>query len=466
MRKFQILTCFLLMTFLAKAQVRVTLTGGLNQSTVSPQLRFFTDTTSQATWRTALHAGLQADISLPYVPNLYLKTGVMYSARGAQFQQFFDTGSHQLYFNSVNLKVNYIDLPFLAVYKLPLKKGKKFMVGAGPQASLFYNGSMMVSSLDTMNDFSEEIDKDLAVGKTDGSFRTMHLMAHAIAGFEFRKMYISANYQRSLTDFYQRDQVGYKHSSIGLTLGFFIGNATPEPVVVKDRDGDGIPDKEDQCPEQAGPALYNGCPDKDNDGIEDRNDHCPDLAGTLTYLGCPVPDRDGDGLNDEADKCPDSSGTAKYNGCPVPDTDADGVNDELDACPQVAGTENGCPPQVVDSAIIERVNYAAQQIQFNTASAELTVPSQVTLDSVASILIQNAELQLTVEGHTSLDGRAEANMKLSQQRADAVKKYLVSKGVAAERITAVGYGSTRLIYTGTDRREVEKNRRVELKINY
>lgn len=459
------LAFLLLLSFFAAAQVRVTLTGGLNNSTVTPQLNFFADTTSQATRRTALHAGLQADIFLPYVRNLYLKTGVVYSARGAQFQQFFDTGSHKLYFNSVNLKVNYIDLPMQVVYKLPLKKDKKFLVGAGPQASLFYNGSMTVSSLDTTNDFNEEINKDLAIGKNDGSFRTLHLMGHAMAGFEFRKMYITANYQRSLGDFYQRGEVGYKHSTLGFTLGFFIGTATPEPVIVKDRDGDGIPDTQDQCPDQAGPALYNGCPDKDGDGIEDRTDNCPEVAGTLTYFGCPIPDRDADGINDEADKCPDSSGTAKYHGCPVPDTDADGVNDEADACPEVAGTENGCP-QVVDSAIIERVNYAAQQIQFNTASAELTASSLVTLDSVASMLAQNPELQLTVEGHTSLDGRAEANMKLSQQRADAVKKYLVSKGLAAERITAIGYGSTRLIYTGTDRREVEKNRRVELKINY
>lgn len=460
------LACFLLAGFLSSAQVRVTLTGGLNQSNVSPQLNFFADTTAQATRRTALHVGLQADFFLPYAQNLYLRTGVVYSARGAQFQQFFDTGSHRLFYNSVNLKVNYIDLPLLVVYKLPLKKGRKFMVGAGPQASLFYNGSMTVSSLDTMNDFNEDVDNDLAVGKTDGSFRTMHLMGHAMAGFEFRKMYITANYQRSLGNFYQRNEVGYKHSSLGFTLGFFIGNATPEPVIVKDRDGDGIPDQQDQCPDQAGPALYNGCPDKDGDGVSDLNDNCPDVAGTLAYLGCPIPDRDQDGLNDEVDKCPDSSGTAKYNGCPVPDTDADGINDELDPCPQEPGTENGCPLQVVDSAIIERVNFAAQQIQFNTASAELTVPSQLTLDSVASILSQNPELQLTVEGHTSLDGRADANMKLSQQRADAVKKYLVSKGLAAERITAIGYGSTRLIYNGKDRREVEKNRRVELKINY
>ena len=465
MRKFLLLTGLCGICFIADAQVRISLAGGINHSTITPQLVQFPDTTATVTKRTAIHIGLLADVPLIIHPNLYLQTGVSYAARGAKFQQFFDTALHNLYFNAIDLKVNYIDIPFTVLYKMPLSKGKKFFIGAGPQASLFYNGSMTVSSLDKTSDFNEEINKDLAVGKKDGSFKTVHFMANAMAGFEFRKMFVRANYSRSVTDFYQVQNQGYKNISMGATIGFFLGNVVPDPLPVKDRDKDGIPDAQDACPDKAGPPLFNGCPDNDGDGIDDRADDCPDVAGSRNYQGCPVPDRDADGLNDESDNCPDVPGTAKYNGCPVPDTDGDGMNDETDACPQVPGTDNGCP-LVVDSAIIEKINFAAQQIQFKTQSAQLTPASLKTLDSLSTLLLQDPELKLTVEGHTSLDGKADFNMRLSQQRADAVKQYLVSKRIDAARITSIGYGSSRLLYTGNDPDEVQKNRRVELKINY
>ncbi|MDQ6814379.1 MAG: thrombospondin type 3 repeat-containing protein [Bacteroidota bacterium] len=115
----------------------------------------------------------------------------------------------------------------------------------------------------------------------------------------------------------------------------------------KDRDGDGIPDSLDKCPDEKGVLQYDGCPvpDSDNDGIADDKDECPTIAGLLKYNGCPPSDRDGDKVNDDEDKCPDLAGVARYGGCPVGDKDGDGVNDDDDKCINVPGTISnaGCP---------------------------------------------------------------------------------------------------------------------------
>ena len=116
----------------------------------------------------------------------------------------------------------------------------------------------------------------------------------------------------------------------------------------RDSDGDGISDSDDDCPEVAGLAAFNGCPDSDGDGIEDSKDDCPTVAGLKSLNGCP--DADGDGVSDADDTCPDEAGPAANNGCPWPDTDGDGVLDKDDVCPDVPGTvaNNGCPEVEVD----------------------------------------------------------------------------------------------------------------------
>jgi len=141
------------------------------------------------------------------------------------------------------------------------------------------------------------------------------------------------------------------------TLAYNVGEKAPP----RDRDGDGIGDAQDACPDAAGIAATdpakNGCPpDHDDDGIGDAQDACPDVAGVAATNpaknGCP-PDRDGDGIPDAQDACPDVAGVAATdpakNGCP-PDRDGDGIPDAQDACPDVTGVaatdpaKNGCPP--------------------------------------------------------------------------------------------------------------------------
>ncbi|MCB9232262.1 MAG: OmpA family protein [Bacteroidia bacterium] len=109
----------------------------------------------------------------------------------------------------------------------------------------------------------------------------------------------------------------------------------------KDRDGDGIPDKMDDCPDDPGLEKFNGCPDRDEDNIMDKDDACPDVPGLAEFSGCP--DTDGDGIVDSTDACPLKPGPKELNGCP--DRDNDKIIDDEDACPDQPGPKatQGCP---------------------------------------------------------------------------------------------------------------------------
>lgn len=242
----------------------------------------------------------------------------------------------------------------------------------------------------------------------------------------------------------------------------------PPPVVVppKDRDGDGIVDSLDACPDVAGLLKFNGCPDTDNDGIADKDDKCPTVAGLARYQGCPVPDRDKDGINDEEDKCPDMAGVARYQGCPVPDRDKDGVNDEDDKCPDLPGevSNNGCP--VIKAEEVKKIEYAAKNIFFSSGKFALLSKSFKPLSEVAAILAANKDLKLDIDGYTDNTGKADKNQQLSQSRADAVKKYLVSKGVEESRLSATGHGQEGAVADNKTAAGRAQNRRVELHLKY
>jgi type IX secretion system PorP/SprF family membrane protein len=139
----------------------------------------------------------------------------------------------------------------------------------------------------------------------------------------------------------------YSGGSHELLLAYqFVQKTKPENVKapkIKDRDADGITDKEDVCPDEKGTLLTKGCPDRDNDSIRDSEDACPDIAGLIKFQGCP--DSDGDGLIDGNDECPNLAGPMENKGCPFGDSDNDGVLDKDDACQDIAGLKEflGCP---------------------------------------------------------------------------------------------------------------------------
>jgi outer membrane protein OmpA-like peptidoglycan-associated protein len=232
------------------------------------------------------------------------------------------------------------------------------------------------------------------------------------------------------------------------------------PVVVievpKDRDGDGVLDVNDKCPDVAGIASLQGCPDKDGDGITDTDDKCPTVAGLAKYQGCPIPDSDGDGINDEQDKCATVKGVARYQGCPIPDTDGDGVNDEDDKCPNRVGPADnfGCPV----------IGIRSYEIAFKSGSAVLLSGGKLILDTVVNYLNTNSGVNVTVDGHTDNSGTDKINDPLSLKRAEASKAYIVSKGIASDRMTTGGFGSKQPVADNKTAEGRKKNRRIEIKI--
>ncbi|GAA4276083.1 OmpA family protein [Aquimarina mytili] len=229
-----------------------------------------------------------------------------------------------------------------------------------------------------------------------------------------------------------------------------------------DTDGDGITDAKDDCPDTAGLAEFNGCPDTDGDGVADPKDECPTVAGLPALNGCP--DADGDGITDAKDECPNEAGPAENNGCPYQDKDGDGVLDKDDNCPDVAGTvaNNGCPE--VTEEVQKTLNEYAAQVLFDSGKSSIKEASNKVLQDIIAILKEYPTAKFTVEGHTDSAGSNKLNQRLSDSRANAVKNYLTENGVDQFRLSAVGYGEDRPIATNKTRAGRAKNRRVEINL--
>lgn len=480
-------------------QYRIGMIGGIHQSSVIEQ-------SNQPGWdslknkysaRTGIHFGFIANLPFRTGSDLYFQPGIIFSNKGRKFAERYDTTvSQTLYMNSSEF-INYLELPLNLVYKFRLGKTAKFIIGAGPYASFFYTGKIKTETVSKTGDYTVDENKDPAVGNGAGKYAVLDYGVNGLAGFEFGRLFLTANYSRGLKDFYKPENytASLRHEVMGMTVGVFIDKLGKPGK--KDRDGDGIADDDDKCPDIPGIAKFKGCPDTDGDGIPDAEDKCPGEAGLLSNAGCPYGDKDKDGILDKDDKCPDVfgvkenkgcplvaadtdkdgvpdaedkcptvAGFARYSGCPIPDTDGDGINDEIDQCPNVKGSmaNKGCP-QEVKKEIVEKVNYAARRILFQQSKADLLPSTHRVLDEVVAVLKQNPALKLSIEGHTSGDAAYDANMKLSQNRANKVKAYLVSKGIAASRLTAIGFGPNKPLTTGTTEAEKAKNRRVELKLS-
>jgi OmpA-OmpF porin, OOP family len=245
-------------------------------------------------------------------------------------------------------------------------------------------------------------------------------------------------------------------------------DACPEVAGLKefqgcpDTDADGITDKDDACPEAAGPKELNGCPDGDGDGVADKDDACPETAGLPAMNGCP--DGDSDGVADNKDTCPTVAGPRDNGGCPWPDTDGDSVLDKDDKCPDVKGTvaNNGCPE--VSEEVMKKLNDYAKTILFNTSKATFQEQTYPILQAMVAILKEYPSANFSIEGHTDADGKDAANQTLSENRAAAVKNYLIENGIADTRLTSAGFGETKPIASNKTKAGKAQNRRVEVKL--
>jgi outer membrane protein OmpA-like peptidoglycan-associated protein len=200
------------------------------------------------------------------------------------------------------------------------------------------------------------------------------------------------------------------------------------------------------------PPLRPALPDWDGDGVPDRVDRCPKQWGTPENQGCPPSDRDNDGVPDDEDRCPLTPGPIEHNGCPPDlDTDRDGTPDSVDDCPRQPGKgPRGCPRK--GAQLRRRTIRILDRVRFGPQSADLRPESHAILDAVAALLQQHPQVALAeIQGHTDDTGDDQFNLKLSQERAEAVKRYLVSKGVAEGRLAPHGYGEDRPIRPVTER---------------
>lgn len=216
----------------------------------------------------------------------------------------------------------------------------------------------------------------------------------------------------------------------------------------RDTDGDGYPDDIDKCPTVP------------EDGKEpEPTDGCP--AGS---------DRDGDGIPDSADTCPDKpedkDGIADNDGCPEEDNDEDGIPDVQDKCPNQYGSPNtdpakhGCPKIIEGEGEVELL----EPIQFEFGKAVIKKDSYPILDEVVHLLKKRPELRLGIYGHTDSVGSDATNLRLSTDRAAAVRQYIIGKGIADARLESNGFGESKPVTTNDTPEGRAKNRRVEFKI--
>ena len=264
--------------------------------------------------------------------------------------------------------------------------------------------------------------------------------------------HLGLNLQTGYHHGFQKNGTDYFQHSAGIVIKFG----------AKDTDKDGIPDNKDACPEVAGLKEFNGCPDSDGDGIPDKDDACPQVKGPKEFNGCP--DTDGDGIPDKNDKCPDVAGPAENGGCPWPDTDGDGVLDKDDLCPEVAGpaSNKGCPEP--DENEQKQLNQYAKTILFDTGKATIKFQSAEVLNQILNVLKKYPNSRFRIEGHTDSIGKKAKNMILSQNRADAVKVYLIQGGIDASRLESQGFGPEKPIASNKNKKGRELNRRVEINL--
>jgi OOP family OmpA-OmpF porin len=263
---------------------------------------------------------------------------------------------------------------------------------------------------------------------------------------------------------------GYLKPASKLTTSRAMGEFVTDVFLWPDADGDGVADHLDKCPDTPAGVQVDavGCPiDTDGDGVPDYLDKCPGTPKDVQVddTGCPI-DSDGDGVPDYLDKCPGTPRGVKVDtkGCPV-DSDGDGVPDNLDKCPGtpkgVPVDDKGCPIAGIEVAGDEW--FVRGQVLFDLNRNTIKPEAAEVLLRVANFLKKNQQYTVEIQGNTDSTGPLAWNMKLSELRAEAVKTYLVTNGVAAGRLTTRGFGPNEPLAPNNTVEGRGKNRRVDFK---
>ena len=271
------------------------------------------------------------------------------------------------------------------------------------------------------------------------------------------------NMHRRMNGRYHR--IAYSEEAL-LGLTFTLGRSEPKPLIPPDRDKDTVPDDLDTCPDT--PAFTaDGCPpDSDGDGILDPDDYCPREKGEAPK-GCPDLDADNDNLPLPCDKCPKEAGVAP-DGCPVRDTDGDGIMDDVDKCPKEPETKNGyedtdgCPDEIPRE--VQKFTGAIQGITFDQGKATIRRTSEATLRAAVDVLKKYPSIRLEITGHTSSEGAEDFNQRLSEDRANAVRLWLIDHDIDASRIVARGAGESEPVADNRTAAGRKKNRRIEFTV--
>ena len=326
--------------------------------------------------------------------------------------------------------------------------------------------------------FDEKIDKEGPFPSTEANYTLSGGVGVDIDLSDHLSLNLSTSVQSNLEEESQFE-IGFNHLKhiVGFSYGFAIADKDrdgirdridecPDQAGLKefdgcpDSDGDGIMDKADECPKTPGIAQFNGCPDSDGDGIIDSDDRCPQEAGSEELQGCP--DNDRDGVANPNDDCPNQAGSAENNGCPWGDRDGDGVTDNIDACPEVPGKGvDGCPS--IPQSIIDWTSSEKATLHFAGDSSNLSDENKSTLsEELAPILREYSAIEVLIEGHASIDGSTEYNDELGLTRAQNVVDFLVEQKVNPNMLEIVSYGEDQPVADNKTRKGRKANRRVKI----
>jgi OOP family OmpA-OmpF porin len=464
--------------FTVSAQIRLAAIGGIHSSNLIEKNDISGYELSNGKYyssNTGFELGVLAEV--PFGKNnLFFQPGILYSAKGNQYERFYDSTLQQAdtLYNQHTLNLNYVEMPLYLTWKVSFSKNQKskFYISAGPYFSFIYGVSQSYQNRVLPYNSSSYIyqsgKEDVPVGDAPGAYKTFDIGIATKAGFELGSVMIGAYFSQGLTNVYTAAYPSSFHNQVfGGSLGIWLNNSKPEPIPILDSDKDGTADPDDSCKTIAGPPRWHGCPipDSDHDGIDDEQDSCKMVPGVARYHGCPVPDADSDGVNDEEDSCKYVPGVPDHHGCPIPDSDHDGLNDEMDKCPNQPGPadNNGCP--VIKAEMLKRAELVAANLMFQTNSANLTKNSFPAIRELADSLRANPDLNLLIEGYTDNLGGAAFNLKLSENRANTVKKQLVQLRISENRLETRGFGESKPLAPNNTPAGRAQNRRVVFKFH-